>query len=575
MSHAVPQVQSLKISETHKSKAGQAETRPQAVAKHSGNKEFSVNLSSELNKRQRSTPRSSTKQASTVSDNAGSGNAVNDTPRQRARQHLTNKSADSPEQSNRRRDSVAANQSANPAEPQAQSPAQPQDQPKSMADGGGHSLPGSGHQSENSASMPDSADATPDAELQAPTIEGEAALLQPDTFVDASDLIAPRQHVAVDGNPAQPLLLPAVDSAGNTLNPGAGHSVPYITATPLSNAPTVIHNPVDNAAANALFQQRSPMVTAVPVGVNGTTLIENGQAMSANNMTTQAQQNNLLRSTLSGEGTPRMPLTALEATGLAQQQSVAAGVAGQAKNPALVDAQKVALADYSATYSLAASGGKPMPLFGGEYLDRLGVTNPNGQVLKASVMSDKINPLLTNTTESTSLATEADAVRSVALTTRPQSAIGPLTPSNFSIPTPLTNPAWGQDAGQRIYWMVKQNVQQAELQLNPKHLGPMEVKISVGQDQQVNVSIITQQGAVKEALDTAMPRLREMLDNQGLNLGNVNVSDETSRQQQQQTDGSDQNGRVSSPLDEPESPLEATPQTFADLSSQGLVDLYV
>ncbi|WP_455203257.1 flagellar hook-length control protein FliK [Kaarinaea lacus] len=106
----------------------------------------------------------------------------------------------------------------------------------------------------------------------------------------------------------------------------------------------------------------------------------------------------------------------------------------------------------------------------------------------------------------------------------------------FQLSAALNSTAWSNEMGQRMLWFVQQDIQQAQLQINPKHLGPLDIKISVGQDQQVNVSFLTQTGSVKEALDAALPRLREMFEQQGLNLGNVDISQQSQKQQNSQQD---------------------------------------
>jgi len=102
-----------------------------------------------------------------------------------------------------------------------------------------------------------------------------------------------------------------------------------------------------------------------------------------------------------------------------------------------------------------------------------------------------------------------------------------------SINTPFAQQGnWGQEVGSRVKWMVNSQIQSAELKMNPAHLGPVEVKISVQNDQAI-IHFSAQNGAVREALDSAMPRLREMLGDNGVNLADVDVSDQSFAQQQQ------------------------------------------
>jgi flagellar hook-length control protein FliK len=70
--------------------------------------------------------------------------------------------------------------------------------------------------------------------------------------------------------------------------------------------------------------------------------------------------------------------------------------------------------------------------------------------------------------------------------------------------------------------MVNQNVQQAEIKLTPPNLGPLEIKISM-QNDQTNVTFIAAQAPTREALESSIPRLREMFGEINLNLANVDV----------------------------------------------------
>ncbi len=95
----------------------------------------------------------------------------------------------------------------------------------------------------------------------------------------------------------------------------------------------------------------------------------------------------------------------------------------------------------------------------------------------------------------------------------------------------FTDPGWHQELGDKLVWMHKQAIPSAELRLNPEHLGPILVKIDVSQEQ-ASVAFTAQHQAVKEAIEAAIPKLREMLGGQHLNLVDVNVSQQQSDQKQ-------------------------------------------
>jgi hypothetical protein len=100
-----------------------------------------------------------------------------------------------------------------------------------------------------------------------------------------------------------------------------------------------------------------------------------------------------------------------------------------------------------------------------------------------------------------------------------------------AIAQPVSSPGWGDVLGDRVMWMVGQQQQGAELRLNPPALGPLEVKLSMS-DGQATLTFSTQHLPVKEALEAATPRLKEMFSESGINLGSVSVNVGTSSQQQ-------------------------------------------
>lgn len=87
--------------------------------------------------------------------------------------------------------------------------------------------------------------------------------------------------------------------------------------------------------------------------------------------------------------------------------------------------------------------------------------------------------------------------------------------------------AWNQALNERVMIMTAQNSQVAEIQLDPPELGSLKVRLHVGQDQ-VSVSFTSPHAAVRDAVEQSMPRLREMMEEQGLSLGESSVNDQSS-----------------------------------------------
>ncbi len=93
---------------------------------------------------------------------------------------------------------------------------------------------------------------------------------------------------------------------------------------------------------------------------------------------------------------------------------------------------------------------------------------------------------------------------------------------------------WGDELGQKIVWMTNQGVSSAEIKMNPQNLGAITVRIDMNQEQQASISFAAQNVGVRDALEASIPKLRDMMASQQVNLVDVNVSANSSFNQQQQ-----------------------------------------
>lgn len=88
---------------------------------------------------------------------------------------------------------------------------------------------------------------------------------------------------------------------------------------------------------------------------------------------------------------------------------------------------------------------------------------------------------------------------------------------------PVGHARWGAALVDRVTWLVEGDVKHARLQLNPPDLGPLDIHVTVVEEE-TRVSFSAPHAVVREALEAALPRLREMLGAGGLNLVHVDVS---------------------------------------------------
>ena len=94
------------------------------------------------------------------------------------------------------------------------------------------------------------------------------------------------------------------------------------------------------------------------------------------------------------------------------------------------------------------------------------------------------------------------------------------------------SPQWNAQLGERINWMVNNNIQRADIRLDPPELGNLDIRLNIAKDNQASILIHVNNATAKEAIESAIPRLREMFEQQGLDLANVDVSQQNLQQQQ-------------------------------------------
>ncbi|MET0268425.1 MAG: flagellar hook-length control protein FliK [Duganella sp.] len=90
-------------------------------------------------------------------------------------------------------------------------------------------------------------------------------------------------------------------------------------------------------------------------------------------------------------------------------------------------------------------------------------------------------------------------------------------------------PAWDQQLGQKVIFMAAGGEQSATMELNPPDLGPLQVVLSVNKDQ-ATAAFTSATPEVRQALENALPKLREMMSEAGIQLGSATVSAGTSEQ---------------------------------------------
>ena len=136
---------------------------------------------------------------------------------------------------------------------------------------------------------------------------------------------------------------------------------------------------------------------------------------------------------------------------------------------------------------------------------------------------------------------------------------------------------WSSELGDRILFMAGKKIQSAEIRLNPPNLGLLEVKLAVNGDQ---AQLVFQSGnaAVRDVLESSIPRIREMLEQSGITLTDVNISDRQKPGAEQSADGDKDKNRNGSSMNGTGQGFdedEVVPISTMAVDRIGLVDYYI
>jgi len=138
-------------------------------------------------------------------------------------------------------------------------------------------------------------------------------------------------------------------------------------------------------------------------------------------------------------------------------------------------------------------------------------------------------------------------------------------------PLDLQQQETAQKLQERIQLMVSKNINRADIRLDPPELGSMHVRIHT-QGDQTTVQFQVQSAQARDAIEQSMPRLREMLEQQGLNLAQSTVSEQQSGQGNESSSGRGTGFANTGDSEEPVLQLDGAVDDFLE---QGRLDFYV
>ncbi|THJ48631.1 flagellar hook-length control protein FliK [Burkholderia sp. LS-044] len=186
----------------------------------------------------------------------------------------------------------------------------------------------------------------------------------------------------------------------------------------------------------------------------------------------------------------------------------------------------------------------------------------------------------TDPAASATLAAGATAAAATQANLQLSPAAGAIAAANAHVLAPhVGTPDWTDALSQKVVFLSNAHQQSAELTLNPPDLGPLQVVLRVA-DNHAHALFVSQHAQVRDAVEAALPKLREAMESGGLGLGSATVSDGGFASQQQNPQSSFAGGQSSrrgsggsSAVDAPVDAAQSAP-VAASVSRAGLVDTF-
>lgn len=144
-----------------------------------------------------------------------------------------------------------------------------------------------------------------------------------------------------------------------------------------------------------------------------------------------------------------------------------------------------------------------------------------------------------------------------------------------TVQAPLGSPDWQQSVSQHITLFTRQGQQTAELRLHPEDLGQVHISLKLD-DNQAQIQMVSPHSHVRAALEAALPVLRAQLADNGIQLGQSNISSESfaGQQQQQHASGQQSAWRGAASGDDEDDTLIAPAALQSTARGDGRVDIF-
>jgi flagellar hook-length control protein FliK len=371
----------------------------------------------------------------------------------------------------------------------------------------------SGDAAEEPVAQTAAAGAVPAGEAAAQTAEEAAVAAEAAAIDPVTDMLALAASLA---QPAAPAITKTTvpDDASTAARGG-----PAAAATVAAGAHAAAQSPADPAAIAALADRANgALKTAVDVRARGDEAASPASAMFAQALAQAVQT--------PGTGTPvrvqegAAQLRAMFATATQGSTPAAAGIAAEA----VAEADPLAGIAQPLQPRAAVQAAQASAPAADKHQELAALAAAGGENIAEPVAAEA-------PAHDTSFATQLQAARTEQVPANPIAA-------GDRLPARVGTPAWDKQLGQKIVFMAAGAEQSASLTLNPPDLGPVQVVLNISNDQ-ASVAFSSAQLEVRQALENAMPKLREMMGESGITLGNATVNAGMPEQQQQAQRGQD------------------------------------
>ena len=178
------------------------------------------------------------------------------------------------------------------------------------------------------------------------------------------------------------------------------------------------------------------------------------------------------------------------------------------------------------------------------------------------------------------LKAEADSTPTAAAPTATFSGLVSVAAQTTPAPAPIVqaalgSPDWQQSVSQHITLFTRQGQQTAELRLHPEDLGQVHISLKLD-DNQAQIQMVSPHSHVRAALEAALPVLRAQLADNGIQLGQSNISSESfaGQQQQQHASGQQSAWRGAASGDDEDEALIAPAALQSAVRGDGRVDIF-